>query len=154
MNTALIVGIAAAAVIIILVVIWIISAGKLRMQIVRKEAEAATAQALLESERKQHEKAVSMFSNKSIAKPILGIVENMSWFTPLEHPDERYYIFGRDGGAEMADRLGLELLGRIPLVQSIRESGDSGEPIALGSRPDSLAFLDIARRISGAAIGE
>ena len=100
------------------------------------------------------EKAVSMFGNKSIAKPILGIIENMSWFTPLEHPDERYYIFGRDGGAEMADRLGLELLGRIPLVQSIRESGDNGEPIALGSRPDSLAFLDIARRISGAGIGK
>ena len=95
------------------------------------------------------EKAVSMFRNENINKRILGIVENMAWFTPEEHPEERYYIFGRDGGAQMAERFGLDLLGRIPLVQGIRESGDDGEPTALGSRPDSMAFLDIARRITG-----
>ena len=97
------------------------------------------------------EKGVNMFRNKSIAKPIFGLVENMSWFTPEAHPDERYYLFGRDGGARMAERFGLDLLGQIPIVQGIRESGDAGEPVALGSRPDALAFLDIARRLSAIA---
>ena len=97
------------------------------------------------------EKGVNMFRNKSIAKPIYGLVENMSWFTPEAHPDERYYLFGRDGGARMAERFGLDLLGQIPIVQGIRESGDAGEPVALGSRPDALAFLDIARRLSAIA---
>ena len=94
------------------------------------------------------EKGVNMFRNKSIGKPIFGLVENMSWFTPEAHPEERYYLFGRDGGAQMAERFGLDLLGQIPIVQGIREGGDNGEPVALGSRPDSLAFLDIARRLS------
>ena len=94
------------------------------------------------------EKGVSMFRNKSIAKPILGLIENMAWFTPEAHPEERYYLFGKDGGAAMAERFGLNLLGRIPLVQGIRESGDTGEPVALGSRPDALAFLDIARNLT------
>ena len=93
------------------------------------------------------EKGVNMFRNKSIAKPVFGLVENMSWFTPEAHPDERYYLFGRDGGARMAERFGIDLLGQIPIVQGIRESGDSGEPVALGSRPDALAFLDIARTL-------
>ena len=97
------------------------------------------------------EKGVNMFRNKSIAKPIFGLVENMSWFTPEAHPDERYYLFGRDGGARMAERFDLDLLGQIPIVQGIRESGDAGEPVALGSRPDALAFLDIARRLSAIA---
>lgn len=94
------------------------------------------------------EKGVNMFRNPSINKPIFGIVENMAWFTPEEHPDEKYYLFGRDGGAKMAEALGVDLLGRIPIVQSIREGGDSGEPAALGSRPDSLAFLDLARELA------
>ena len=97
------------------------------------------------------EKGVNMFRNKSIAKPIFGLVENMSWFTPEAHPDERYYLFGRDGGAAMAERFGIDLLGQIPLVQGIREGGDAGEPVALGTRPDSLAFLDIARRLAAVA---
>ena len=99
------------------------------------------------------EKGVNMFRNKSIAKPVLGLVENMSWFTPEAHPDERYYLFGRDGGARMAERFGIDLLGQIPIVQDIRESGDNGEPVALGSRPDALAFLDIARTIGSKANG-
>lgn len=93
------------------------------------------------------EKGVNMFQNPSIGKPILGLVENMAWFTPEELPENRYYIFGKDGGARMAEKLGITLLGQIPIVQSIRESGDSGEPAALGSRPDSLAFLDLARAV-------
>ena len=93
------------------------------------------------------EKGVNMFQNPSINRPIFGLVENMAWFTPEEHPDEKYYIFGRDGGAAMAERLGIGLLGQIPLVQSIREAGDNGEPVALGTRPDSLAFLELGRKL-------
>ena len=94
------------------------------------------------------EKGVDMFRNESINRRILGLVENMAWFTPAEHPDEKYFIFGKDGGARMAEALGLELLARIPLVQGIRESGDSGEPAALGTGPDSLAFIELARKVS------
>jgi ATP-binding protein involved in chromosome partitioning len=94
------------------------------------------------------EKGANMFRNKQIDRPIFGLVENMAWFTPAEHPDEKYYIFGRDGGARMASELGIDLLGQIPLVQSIRESGDSGEPIALGTGPDAAAFLDLAAKLA------
>ena len=90
------------------------------------------------------EKGANMFRNENIAKPIYGLVENMAWFTPEEHPDEKYYIFGRDGGAKMASELGIPLLGRIPLVQSIRENGDDGTPAALSSRPDGVAFVELA----------
>ena len=95
------------------------------------------------------EKGVNMFRNPSVNRPIFGLVENMAWFTPEEHPEEKYYLFGRDGGKDMAEQFGIPLLGQIPLVQSIRESGDAGEPAALGTRPDSLAFLDLARQLAG-----
>ena len=94
------------------------------------------------------EKGVNMFRNENVNRPIFGLVENMAWFTPEEHPDEKYYIFGRDGGADMARELGVDLLGRIPLVQGIRESGDAGEPAALGSRPDGLAFVELAGKLA------
>lgn len=94
------------------------------------------------------EKGVNMFRNKSISKPVFGLVENMAWFTPEGHPDEKYYIFGKDGGAGMAAELGVDLLGRIPLVQGIRESGDAGEPAALTNRPDGLAFVELASRLA------
>lgn len=94
------------------------------------------------------EKGVSMFRNKNIDRRIFGLVENMAWFTPEEHPDEKYYIFGRDGGARMAAELDIDLLGRIPLVQSIRESGDAGEPAALGTRPDGAAFIELAGKLA------
>lgn len=94
------------------------------------------------------EKGANMFRNPNVNRTILGIVENMSWFTPEEHPEERYYLFGKDGGRGMADALGVELLAQVPLVQSIRESGDAGEPAALSSRPDGLAFVELAGKIA------
>ena len=93
-------------------------------------------------------RGVNMFRNPQVNKPIYGLIENMSWFTPAEHPEEKYYLFGKDGGASMAKKLDIPLLGQIPLVQSIREGGDDGEPVALGSRPDSLAFLELARKLA------
>jgi len=99
------------------------------------------------------EKGVDMFRNKNIDRRIFGLVENMAWFTPEEHPEEKYFLFGRDGGAVMAERFGIPLLGRIPLVQSIRESGDAGEPSALSSRPDGVAFIELASRLAEACDG-
>ena len=97
------------------------------------------------------EKGVNMFRNESVNKPILGLVENMAWFTPAEHPDEKYYIFGKDGGLRMAEKYNIPLLGQIPIVQSIREGGDNGEPAALSSRPDGLAFLEMAKKLADTA---
>ena len=96
------------------------------------------------------EKGVNMFRNKDVNKTIYGLVENMAWFTPAEHPDEKYYIFGKDGGVRMAEKYSIPLLGQIPLVQGIREGGDFGEPIALSSRPDGLAFLALAEKLAEA----
>ncbi|MBP5373853.1 MAG: Mrp/NBP35 family ATP-binding protein [Bacteroidales bacterium] len=89
-------------------------------------------------------KGADMFRNPSVNRRIFGLVENMAWFTPEAHPDEKYYLFGEGGGAAMAAGLQIPLLGQIPLVQGIREGGDRGEPVALGTRPDSLAFVDLA----------
>ncbi|MBR5384760.1 MAG: Mrp/NBP35 family ATP-binding protein [Bacteroidales bacterium] len=96
------------------------------------------------------EKGVDMFRNEKVNRRIFGLVENMSWFTPAELPDNRYYIFGRNGGRDMADRCGVPLLGQIPLVQSIREDGDQGTPAALSSRPDGLAFVELAGKLADA----
>ena len=90
----------------------------------------------------------SMFRSSSINVPILGLVENMAWFTPAELPDNRYYIFGKDGGKNLAEKLGIRFLGQIPIVQSIREGGDSGEPVA--SNPDTIsgiAFSEVAKQV-------
>ena len=93
------------------------------------------------------EKGVNMFRNKSVEKPIFGLIENMAWFTPEELPDHKYYIFGKGGGERMAEKYGMPLLGQIPIVQSIREGGDSGEPAALSTRPDGIAFLELAQKV-------
>jgi ATP-binding protein involved in chromosome partitioning len=93
------------------------------------------------------EKGVNMFRNESVNKPIFGLVENMAWFTPEELPENRYYIFGKDGGKKMALKYDIPLLGQIPIVQSIREGGDNGEPIALSSRPDGIAFMELAQKL-------
>jgi len=93
-------------------------------------------------------KGVNMFTHKDVNVPILGLVENMSWFTPAELPDNKYYIFGHDGGKKMADRLDLKLLGQIPIYMSLREGGDAGTPAALSDGPDADAFMALAGRVS------
>ena len=95
-------------------------------------------------------RGVNMFRNPQVQKPVFGLVENMSWFTPAEHPEEKYFIFGKGGGEKMARDLDIPFLGQIPLVQSIREDSDSGTPAALQDRPDSQAFLDLARKLAAA----
>lgn len=93
------------------------------------------------------EKGVNMFMNENIRKPVYGLVENMAWFTPAELPENRYYIFGKDGGKRMAEQYGIDLLGQIPIVQSIREGGDAGTPAALNDGPDGKAFTDLAEKL-------
>lgn len=93
------------------------------------------------------EKGVNMFRNKDINKPIFGLVENMAWFTPAELPENRYYIFGKEGCKRMAEHFGIPLLGQIPIVQSIRESGDEGTPISLSDREDSKSFSRLAESL-------
>jgi ATP-binding protein involved in chromosome partitioning len=73
-------------------------------------------------------KGVNMFRNKDINVPILGLVENMAWFTPAELPENKYYIFGKEGGVKMASQLGIDLLAQVPIYMSIRENGDLGTP--------------------------
>lgn len=91
-------------------------------------------------------KAIAMFSQESINVPILGLIENMSWFTPEELPDNKYYIFGNEGGKKLAQEYNIPLLGQIPLVQGIRESGDAGKPIATSDNsPVSTAFAELAQ---------
>lgn len=74
-------------------------------------------------------KGVAMFGHAQLKVPVIGLVENMSYFTPAELPDNKYYIFGKDGGKNLADEFDLALLGQIPIVQSIREGGDMGVPV-------------------------
>ncbi|MDE7389298.1 MAG: Mrp/NBP35 family ATP-binding protein, partial [Muribaculaceae bacterium] len=95
-------------------------------------------------------KGVAMFLDPKVNVPVLGIVENMAWFTPAPHPDERYYIFGRDGAAELAAELGVKLLGQIPVVADICTRADNGEPIALADSPEGVAFLSLAAQVNEA----
>ena len=92
-------------------------------------------------------KGISMFTGDKVNVPILGLVENMAWFTPEKHPDERYYIFGREGGVRLANELNVKLLAQIPIVGSICERGDEGEPIAMGDTVASHAFLHLAHEV-------
>jgi len=90
-------------------------------------------------------KAIAMFGQAQINVPIIGLVENMAWFTPAELPENKYYIFGKDGGKNLADQLDLNFLGQIPIVQSIREGGDKGVPVMVGDDQISKdAFLSFA----------
>jgi len=92
-------------------------------------------------------KGINMFRNKTINVPVLGLIENMSWFTPEELPGNRYYIFGKDGCVELAAKMNIPLLGQIPIVQSIRESSDTGEPVVLKKQKVSEEFKNIAEKL-------
>jgi len=93
-------------------------------------------------------KGVAMFQQESIQVPVLGIIENMAYFTPEELPDNKYYIFGKDGAKHLAEDITTKFLGEIPLVQSIREAGDVGHPVALQENtPLEKAFTDITKEM-------
>lgn len=99
-------------------------------------------------------KGVAMFRDDKVNVPVLGIVENMAWFTPAPHPDERYYIFGREGGKRLAEKLGVELLAQIPLVADIMERADAGKPVAVEleedpehAGPEARAFAELADNV-------
>ena len=93
-------------------------------------------------------KGVDMFTNDKVNVPVLGLIENMSYFTPAELPDHRYYIFGKDGGKRLAEQLHIPLLGEVPLVQSIREGADNGIPVVLQSgHPAAEIFMHIASQL-------
>jgi ATP-binding protein involved in chromosome partitioning len=92
------------------------------------------------------EKGVAMFQIPSINVPVLGIIENMSYFTPEELPENIYYIFGKDGAKHLAEKIGVPLLGQVPLVQSIREAGDAGRPAGL---QNNTIVSDIFDKIAG-----
>ena len=93
-------------------------------------------------------KGINMFTNDKVNVPILGLVENMAWFTPAELPENKYYIFGKEGAKKLAEEMNVPLLGQIPIVQSICEGGDNGTPVALDE--DSVtgrAFLSLAASV-------
>jgi len=93
-------------------------------------------------------KGVAMFQQESIQVPVLGIVENMAYFTPAELPENKYYIFGKEGAKNLAEDLNIPFLGEIPLEQSIREAGDVGHPAALQTATATeLAFVEVTRRV-------
>ncbi|HEY8936278.1 MAG TPA: Mrp/NBP35 family ATP-binding protein [Cyclobacteriaceae bacterium] len=93
-------------------------------------------------------KGMAMFRQPQINVPILGIVENMAYFTPEELPNNKYYIFGQGGGKNLSDKYNVPVLGQIPLVQGIRESGDSGMPAVMKEGPTALAFKELAETLA------
>src|SRR5690606_16392364 len=97
-------------------------------------------------------KGLSMFKQPQINVPILGVVENMAYFTPEELPDNKYYLFGKEGGRKLSAKYDVPFLGEIPIVQSIRESGDTGYPAVLkgGITAEAFGYLaeSLARQVA------
>lgn len=94
-------------------------------------------------------KGVGMFMMNAINVPVLGVVENMAWFTPAELPQNKYYIFGEGGGKKLADQIGVPLLAQLPLVKSVSDSGDAGRPLILDdTNTMSAAFIDMAKKVA------
>lgn len=93
-------------------------------------------------------KGINMFTNDKVNVPILGLVENMAWFTPAELPENKYYLFGKEGAKKLAEEMNVPLLGQIPIVQSICEGGDNGTPVALDEDTvTGRAFLSLAASV-------
>ncbi len=104
-------------------------------------------------------KGIAMFREPKVDVPVLGIVENMAWFTPAPHPDEKYYIFGNGGASKLAEELKVPLLAQIPLVANICERSDAGNPISLSQapsgtessdNPEGMAFIELAKNVVNA----
>lgn len=95
-------------------------------------------------------KGTAMFTGEKVNVPVLGLVENMAWFTPEAHPEERYYIFGNGGGIRLAEELGIEVLAQIPLIASVGEHNDSGEPIATADSLAAQYFMHLAHTVTEA----
>ncbi len=94
------------------------------------------------------QKGIQMFMQPQINVPVLGVVENMAYFTPEELPNNKYFIFGENGGKKLAEKHNVNFLGQIPIVQSIRESGDSGYPAALRDDASAKSFNDLAQAVA------
>jgi ATP-binding protein involved in chromosome partitioning len=93
-------------------------------------------------------KGISMFMGDKVNVPVLGLVENMAWFTPAELPNNKYYLFGQEGCKQLAEELNIPLLGQIPVVQSICEGGDQGKPVALNADSvTGMAFMELADNV-------
>ena len=93
-------------------------------------------------------KGIDMYRNEKVNVPILGLIENMAWFTPAELPENKYYIFGKEGCKQLAEEMQVPLLAQIPLVQSICDNGDAGTPAALSSDTSTgLAFINLAQSV-------
>ena len=99
-------------------------------------------------------KGIAMFRGDKVNVPILGIVENMAWFTPASHPEERYYIFGKEGAAKLAEEMGVELLARIPIVADICSDSDMGEPTSLKLQATGLTGAEIGLNPEAEAFGQ
>ena len=94
-------------------------------------------------------KGIAMFQMPAINVPVLGLVENMAWFTPEELPENKYYIFGKGGAKALAEQLNIPLLGQIPLVQSVREAGDAGRPAVMQENsPIAIALMDMSKNVA------
>lgn len=97
-------------------------------------------------------KGISMFESSKINVPVIGLIENMAWFTPKELPGNKYFIFGKEGCKHLAEKMNLPLLGQIPIVQDVVESGDSGNPVVLDDNPITLSAFDSLVRNFNAAL--
>ena len=91
-------------------------------------------------------KGIDLFRNDKVNVPILGIIENMSWFTPMELPDNKYYLFGKEGAKRLCEERNIPLLGQIPIVQSVCEAGDDGRPAVLSNEIIAQAFENVIKK--------
>lgn len=92
-------------------------------------------------------RGIAMFTGEKVGVPVLGIIENMAWFTPEPHPEERYYIFGEGGARRLAEEMGVEVLAEIPLIAAVGEHSDQGSPIALGDSLAAQYFMHLAHNV-------
>lgn len=92
-------------------------------------------------------RAIKMFDNEQIKIPILGLIENMAYFTPEDMPEKKYYLFGKDGGKHLAAQLDIDFLGQVPISEKVSQGNDSGKPVAMGDSIQAKAFDDLALKV-------